>query len=64
MYKVTISTSGQCDKAFVDIPFGGNGPEDMSRGRRLPLEVVNEFKQTLLNKCDAFVLLIRFISKD
>ena len=37
---------GQCDKAFVDIPFGGNGPEDMPRGRRLPLEVVNEFKQT------------------
>jgi hypothetical protein len=55
---------GQCDKAFVDIPFGGNVPEDIPRGRRLPLEVVNEFKQTLLNKCDTFVLLIRFISKD
>jgi len=54
---------GQCDKAFVDIPFGGNGPEDMPRGRRLPLKVVNEFKQTLLNKCDMFVLLIRFISE-
>lgn len=54
---------GQCDKAFVDIPFGGIGPEDMPRGRRLPLEAVNEFKQTLLNKCDTFVLLIRFISE-
>ena len=55
---------GQCDKAFVDIPLGGNVCENMPRGSSHTLEVVNEFKQTLLNKCDAFVLLIRFISKD
>ena len=54
---------GQCDKAFVDIPLGGNVCENMSRGSSYTLEVAYELKQTLLKKCDTFVLLIRFISE-
>ena len=54
---------GQCDKAFVDIPFGGNVCENMPRGSSHTLKVAYELKQTLLEKCDTFVLLIRFISE-
>lgn len=49
---------GHCDKAFVDIPLGGNVCESSHA-----LEVAYEWKQTLLKKCDTFVLLIRFISE-
>jgi hypothetical protein len=54
---------GQCDKAFVDIPLGGNVCENMPRGSCHTLEVAYELKQTLLKKCDTLVLLIRFISE-
>jgi len=54
---------GQCDKAFVDIPLGGNVCENMPRGSSYTLKVAYELKQTLLKKCDTFVLLIRFKSE-
>lgn len=54
---------GQCDKAFVDIPLGGNVCENMPRGSSYTLQVAYELKQTLLKRCDSFVLLIRFISE-